>query len=186
MQFAYDECRQVLLRGLIDSLTANADSLRSIAGADASGINAVSFDILPWHRFVCLSFRSSADNYVTTDDGFKLDIRYSPADWKYYEFISNGTLDTVRDYTANAYPLSGGKTGQEALHLILLAAADALLDEQVANLLREYGLDATQRNDEIPWGGFEYLVLDEDRAFKANYCEFVLATRVTQRLLGTV
>ena len=92
----------------------------------------------------------------------------------------------MREYTASVYPRSGGTVGREALHIILLAAAEALLDEQVGHLLHECGLHETVKRDDVPWGGFEYVVLDEDKAFKANYCEFVLANRVAKRLLGRV
>jgi hypothetical protein len=38
----------------------------------------------------------------------------------------------------------------------------------------------------VQWGKFEYMVLDEDKAFKANYCEMLISNRVTKRLLGRV
>jgi hypothetical protein len=180
MEFDFDKCREVLHRGLIDALTANADAIRLLARNETAGINAMSYDLLPWHRFVGISFRLSSDVSPVSGNG-----RYTPANWKHYEFIGDGTLDTVREYTGDAYALSGTR-GQEYLHVILLAAAHALLDEQIAGLLQEYGIDACVRRDEIPWGGFEYLVLDDDKAFKANYCEFILANRVAKRLLGRI
>ncbi|WP_417389586.1 hypothetical protein [Gimesia sp.] len=187
MEYDFNQCRDVLYGGLIKSLGANADRLRSLAKNDSYGVNALSYDILPWHSFAALSFRATTDDYIMSHSGdYKLDIRYSPADWKYCEFIDNGTLDQVREYTASIYPQSGGTTGQEALHVILLAAADALLDDEIGRLLHEYGFDDTIRRDKVPWGGFEYVVLDVDKAFKANYCEIVLANRVANRLLGRV
>jgi hypothetical protein len=186
MAIDFEKCRDVLYSGLLDSLKVNAQAIRSLANAEGSEIDALSYEILPWHPVVSLSFRSSTDCYVMSHDGdYKINTRYSPPDWKYYQFITGGPLDAVSDYTAELYPLSGGTLGQEAHHVILLAAAHALLDEKIAALLQEYGLNATIRRDEIPWGGFEYLVIDEDKAFKANYCEFFLANRVADRLLGS-
>lgn len=185
MTFDFDKCRDVLFRAIIDSLEASADAVRGLASDESCKLDGFEFGIFPWHQSVQLSFRTADERY-SEYDGKQLDIRYSPAAWRHYDLIRHESLDNAGEFIGTVYPASGGKPGQEALHLILLAAADALLDERVALLLRGLGLNAKVRKEEVPWGGFEYMVLDEDQAFKANYCEIILANRVAKRLLGRV
>jgi hypothetical protein len=114
MEFDFDQCREILFSGLVDALEINEGAVRSF-GEDPNGtITGVSFDILPWHRFVALSFRTSSDDFVLLDQK-ELDVRYSPADWKHYEFIGDGSFDEVREYTGSVYPMSGGTAGQESM-----------------------------------------------------------------------
>lgn len=191
MSYDFDECRNILLECLVEALKANRDAIREITKDqnETGWIDAISYDVLPWHRFACVSFRNQNDYAFDTEANHCQQQRkqYSPADWKHYDFIDDATLEPVRKYTGDLWArASESDDGQEAQHVIQLAAAHALLDQRVANLLERFGLNAEPRRDQVPWGGFEYLVLDEDRAFKANYCEFVLSDRVTRRLLGRV
>ena len=57
----------------------------------------------------------------------------------------------------------------------------ALLDLRVANRLGEIGVNAPVYGDEFLRGGFEYMVFDPDETVRVNYCELVLANRVTAR-----
>lgn len=188
MTFDYDECRDVLHRALIASLDLASDRIRALAAAErmplkgkvGCPIDGVSYDILPWHRMVALSFRTWADEREEAR------FRYSPADWQHYEFVGDErTFDPAREYTYRVYEAAGDALPRhEVMHLIYLAAADALLDGDVAERLRSFGIDAPVVGDRLPKGKFEYIVLDEDRVIKANYCEILVANRVARRLLG--
>ncbi|HEV7281860.1 MAG TPA: hypothetical protein VGN57_16790 [Pirellulaceae bacterium] len=191
MQYYFDECRHILLECLIEALKSNREAIREITkNEDETGrIDAVSYDIFPWHRFACVSFRNEKDIAFDTEANYyqKRQIQYWPPDWKHYGFIGDANLEPVRNYTGDLWENADkSDEGQEAQHVIQLAAAHALLDQRVANLLERFGLYAEPRRDRIPWGGFEYVVRDGDQAFKANYCEFVLSDRVARRLLGRV
>lgn len=183
--FNYDESRGMIVRDLLHAIQDNAERIRLIAAADNNHVDGICFELAPWNRSFAISFRTSTDQFVASCDGTRIGIRYSPADWRHTDFIhSKGYFQGVSDFAARVYHMPGGEAGRESNHLILTVAADALLDEAVATCLQACGLNATIRNDEIPWGGFEYMVYDIDQALKANYCEIILANRVTKRLLG--
>jgi hypothetical protein len=68
-------------------------------------------------------------------------------------------------------------------HIIFLAGAEALLDPKVAELLRCFNIDAPTLQDRFISSSFQYIVVDPDQTLKSNYCDLVLANRVTKRLL---
>jgi hypothetical protein len=186
MTFDYDKCRDLLHRALIGSLESAGERVRALAAAeraphkweDVCGIDGVCNDVLPWHRMVGLSFR------IFEDERNEPRYRYSPADWKHYEFLGGeSTFDEAREYTHRVYEAAGDHR-KEVMHLVSLAAADALLDRGVAKRLQSFGISAPEVLDELPRGWFEYMVIDEDRVIKANYCEILIANRVARRLLG--
>jgi hypothetical protein len=114
-----------------------------------------------------------------------------PGGWRHSHFIEDintKELIPARDYTHGACSTAKaeGLGSQEVAHLIFLAAADALLDKSVSTFLQSVGINATERSDTLPRGYFQYIVIDEDGVIKANYCDIVLANRVTRRLLGRV
>jgi hypothetical protein len=131
---------------------------------------------------VALSFR------ICTDEQEGARFRYSPADWKHYHFLgAESSFDPAREFTRRVHEAAGGGHAQhEVMHLIYLAAAEALLDARIAHRLRSFGIDAPVLGDRLPGGPFEYMVLDEDRVFKANYCEILVANRLAARLGKTV
>ena len=182
MHYDYDTCRDVLLRSLTEALEQQADRIRELEArtrADGRALNGMSFDVLPWHPTITVSFRSSADSEQ---------FRYEPGDWQGYALIGPHNaakpLAPAMQIVGAAYVLAGDEVGQESNHLIQLAAADAILDPKVAQLLQECGVRASIITDSIPYGLFEFVVVDEDRVFRANYCEIVVAMRVARRLLG--
>jgi hypothetical protein len=150
---------------------------------DVCGIDGLCYDILPWHGIVALSFRVVEDERNEVPHRW---YRYSPADWKHYDFVGDETtFDAAREHTHRIYMAAGDpRRQQEVMHLISLAAADALLDPGVAHRLQSFGIAAPVVVDELPRGRFEYMVIDEDRVIKANYCEIVMANRIAKRLLG--
>jgi hypothetical protein len=136
---------------------------------------------------VTLSFRTSEDD--------KSEIRYSPPDWKGYQFIggvnSEKSIAPALDYVDQ---MSKGVSddpdrAQEMNHLIYLAAADALLDPSVAKLLQSCNAKASVIENQLPYrefAWFEYVVVDVDQVFKMNYCQLICANRVARRLVGKV
>src|SRR5262249_17140599 len=70
---------------------------------------------------------------------------------------------------------------REMAHMIFLAGAEALLDPSVAEALKELGIDAPVCRDDFMPRYFEYMVFDFDGTYPGNYCELVMANRVTAR-----
>jgi len=113
-----------------------------------------------------------------------------PNYWQHFEFVSSQScrseaLRHAAQVVTQLYESWDGQKLSEAAHIIFLAAAEALLDERVASLLQEFGVAAQIVNDELRGlrKGVEYMVFDSDKTISANYCEIVLANRVTSRLL---
>jgi hypothetical protein len=183
MDFNFDECRAVLHRSLMDALSEHSQAIRELNSAER--LMAISYDILPWDPYIGVAFRLESETGTDPPLG--------PADWQHSHFIEDldcPALHPARDYTQQLYTEIGGGGGtsaQEIAHLIYLAAADAILDESVATLLESAGVQAPFVGSSLPWGhSFTYMVLDEDKVIKANYCEIVVANRVAQRLLGRI
>lgn len=193
MNYDHDQCRDVLLRFLLDALTGHADLIRRFEAEHrtswCSGLSAISFDILPWQPFVSISFRTASDN----DPNFRH--RPNESTWKGYNLIgwqnAGEPLRSVEKYVHQLWTdvSSDPEKCQEVNHLIFLAAAESLLDPKVAELLQQCNLPASIITDQVPYsefGTFDYIVVDEDRVFDANYCELVCAMRVARRLLGRI
>jgi hypothetical protein len=191
MQFDYDHCRSLLCRSVNDAISEHAEEIRSLEAKYrkdwCGGLWGLSLDVLPWWPMVTLSFRTSEDD--------KSEIRYSPPDWKGYQFIggvnSEKSIAPALDYVDQ---MSKGVSddpdrAQEMNHLIYLAAADALLDPSVAKLLQSCNAKASVIENQLPYrefAWFEYVVVDVDQVFKMNYCQLICANRVARRLVGKV
>ena len=179
MQFDYDECREIFHRALLTALHEHRDAIRKLHATEA--IWAISYYIIPWQPYISIAFRlSSESNYPAS---------LVSADWKYFDFITDRksqALVSARDFAHEAYESvsDDSKRCQDVAHLIYLAAADALLDPSIATLLQSLGINALEIGDALPRGYFKYIVIDEDKVIKANYCDIVCANRVTRRLLG--
>lgn len=148
-----------------------------------SGLTALSFDILPWQPFIALSFRTASDD----DPKW----RYYPAEdtWTGFALIgcdnAEKAFEPAMEYVDEVF--AHAEDHQEANHLFYMAAAESLLDPAVAGLLQKCNVPAAVIQDQIPYrefGNLEYVVVDHDRVFNGNYCEFICAMRVTRRLLG--
>ena len=179
MNFPLKQCEAVFQAELGEALSANEDRVKEMVESEgASSMDGVSFDILPWHDFVCLSFRTNQD------EPDQIRYRYSPADWKHYEFVSE-PFSATRELVSKMYesPPNGLEAAQVA-HLIYVAAAEALMAPTVSSALRDCGLNAPDVMDKPNEANFEYVVIDEDRIVPANYCDVVLASRVTKRLMS--
>ncbi|MCE9545891.1 MAG: hypothetical protein K8T25_10290 [Planctomycetia bacterium] len=129
---------------------------------------------------VALSFRLNTDHEANSE------YRYSIADWKHYALLANEkAFNQAREYASRVYAAASSPgRARENAHLIYHAAAEALLNPRVARRLVALDIYApTYGKPDFPAGTFEYVVVDEDKAFRANYCDIVLAQRLTQRLL---
>jgi hypothetical protein len=147
-------------------------------------VSGLSFELYPWHQYLALSMR-------TTSELSMID-RYNPAEWKHFEFVRSDRCNSpefrnAAQVVSNYYEDESGEVcGKEFAHLMFTAAAHALLDPAVAELLRKFGVRAPTVIDEPVGSAFEYMVFDPDGTLKSNYCDIELATRYTARILATM
>ncbi len=181
MKFDFDKCRAFLHKSLMTVLQKHGTAIRGLH--ESEDIWALSFDIIPWQPFAALSFRAK--------DESQGDLRYDVGGWRHHEFlgdINEPLLKKVAEYSREivSYPDSDddeGTSSQEAAHLLYLATATALLESDVAMYLNSLGINAPNASNTLSSSYFEFIVFDEDKCLKANYCEIVRANRVTKRLL---
>jgi hypothetical protein len=189
MKFDFKECRALLLAAVLAELEACKSTILKIPGYEAGGsefrclVSAICLDIAPWHRGFDLALR---------DDDEKRDerIRNSVGDWKLYPLRGIDDPPTtpqrvaVEEFFEREYSgIKNPEVAREIAHLMFLAAAEALLDYSVTRMLRRYQIDAPYVDDTfLPHRCFEYIVTDSDTSIAANYCEIVIANRITQRL----
>jgi hypothetical protein len=184
MGFDFDECRVLILRGVIAALRsrgAEVEAIERAGGGHHPTVTGVALDLAPWHGGVGLALRLSSD---PRDDPR----RYRSVEWKHFNFVSQENCEAlvpVGAYIGKAYRSKGKRGCLDMAHLVFLAGAEALLDKKVTALLRAFGVEAPVVRDR-PLGGrqFDYVVVDPDGTIRGNYCELVVAMRVTQRLLG--
>jgi hypothetical protein len=175
MAFVFSQCRDLILHGILAGIRLRADDIARIAlEKQASG---VSLDLVPWHGAIGLSIRQRTEHGA--------DIRYCNVEWEYFDVVSNQTcpeLQQAADFIYEAYTSEDSNhAATEMAHMIFLAGAEALLDARVATAFSELGIDAPICGDNFMPRGLEYMVIDFDGTVRGNYCEFVLANRVTAR-----
>lgn len=184
----YDEMIVLLQEGLIEALEEAGPTIQALPCNEPGEIpiNAMSFDLYPWHEYIAISFRSHDQAY--TEEEFDI------AAWTYFELVR--TLDCkspkfkkASKHVCNAYQKGKFRLeGQASAHLIFLAAATALLSTPVIAKLREIGFVETtelpkEPNFESDWG-LLLIVKDWDATFSFNYCELVQANHIAALLLG--
>lgn len=162
-------------------------------------INGISFDLIPsaYQTYSAISLRQEADYQDMETYEVDESMRYSPADWEYYSIFESKSCKSVKFREASEFVFKLFEELYESVeeydgiqqdinHLILTAAAEALLQPSVAAKLAECGVLNAPTLDTEPEYAFEYIVMDEDRPFSFNFCDFVLAGRktaeVTQKL----
>jgi hypothetical protein len=185
-KFDFDQCRNLLLEAVIDSLRQRSEFVRSIEHtAIGSPVNGLALEVYPWHEQIVIALRLETDS--------KED-RYSPADWAHYAFANSSehdfpALQKANRYVSEAYKTGGEKSAKQAreiAHLTFLAAAEALLDQSVARELTSFGIEGPLLTDQFrPNLCFEYMVFDVDQSIVGNYCEIILANRITRRLIAS-
>lgn len=180
MAFDFSHGRSVLLQGILDALDDRADVIASIERIPHVDypVSGIALDMAPWHAGIGLALRLASE--------FEHNRRYNSAELAHFDLVSNTTfpgLQPAADFIDRALSSEGEEHSawRQMAHLIFLAGAEALLDARVALRLRELGVEAPVYGDEFMERGFEYMVFDPDRVVRANYCELVLANRVTAR-----
>jgi hypothetical protein len=180
MAFDFFPCRSVLLDGIVDALAFRASSIGAIKRVPnvEFPISGMALDMAPWHGGLGLSLRMVSE--------FEDERRYNSADWEYFDLVSNSTfpgLQPAADFIQQAYISEGEESpARHAMaHLLFLTGAEALLDARVARRLCEIGVNAPVYGNEFLRRPFEYMVFDPDGTVRVNYCELVLANRVTAR-----
>ena len=181
----YEICREAILIAIIDAIQERSDYIRAIERTPRGDVpvNGIALEIFPWHNFpLGLSLRLCADLS-------RGEFRYNSADWSHFEF-TNGcrspSIEVATSLITEIY-IQGKQSTYELTdmaHLTFMAGADALLNPSVAHLLNEFGIDAPEITNEFVPSPFEYIVVDSDKTIAANYCDIVLANRVTRRLFG--
>ena len=179
----YEACREALLTAIIDALQERADYIASIertANGDVP-VTGIALELFPWHSILELSLRLSSDFPLGKS-------RYDSADWPHFEFTKScqsPSIETAISLVTEVYDQGEQPNNDlcEMAHLTFMAGAEALLHPNVAHLLNEFGIDAPVLIDQFVSSPFQYIVTDGDETVEANYCDIVLAARVTQRLL---
>lgn len=182
MVIQFDRFKNVFRNEILKTLESSNDQIHKLVSDETierSGeckITGMSLDLLPWHGYAAISFRCWDD-----DSG----IVESPADWKYSAYIEDHQFAETKELIRTSWetPLSGC-THAEIAHLIFMAAAEALLDSAIGEKLREIGIDVTVETGQVPEGRLFFVVIDDDRQISANYCELVIANKLTDRLLA--
>jgi hypothetical protein len=140
-------------------------------------VTGISLDLVPWHRALGLSLRQLSE--------YKPEERYCNVEWAYFDVISHRKcrkLQQAADFVYEAYVSeNSNELAVEMAHMIFLAGAEALLDAKVAMALTKLGIDAPICGDCFMQRPFEYMVFEFDGYFPGNYCDLVLANRVTAR-----
>jgi hypothetical protein len=196
MKVSIRTLKKVILDAIQAGLEQVAPKLRALEHID-SEIDGISLDLVPWSDVepFALSFRNSEItrriNLAGADA--ELDARYNSAEWKYFQIVSSlqnksapikKAAKVIHGFYEDAENNRMKLT--EAAHLIFLAGADALLDKTVTKRLEALGFeDLPAKGREFLDGhSFEYVVIDPDGTVAANYCEIVIANRVTERILS--
>ncbi len=178
-----DNCREAILAAIIDALHERADYIASIERTPRGDIpvTGLALELFPWHKSLGLSLRLSSD----FPQG---EFRYDSADWPHFAFTDgckSPSIEAAVSLVTEIYEQGNQPDNEltEMAHLTFMAGAEALLHPSVARLLNECGIDAPDITDHFVSSPFQYIVTDVDQTVKANYCDIVLAGRVTQRLL---
>jgi hypothetical protein len=175
MAFHFSRCRDLILQGILAGIRSSADKIASIAKVEV--VTGISLDLVPWHGALGISIRRSTE--------CSEDVRYCNVEWAYFDVVSNDTCAEFQqavDFIHGAYTSENSNhLAREMAHLIFLAGAEALLDPQVALAFSELGIKAPVCGADFMPRPFEYMVFDFDETVPGNYCELVLANRVTAR-----
>jgi hypothetical protein len=182
MPFPFEKCRTVLCDGALAALEQGAGYILGLERAAQGNIpvNGLAFDLAPWHEGIGMSLRVAHPVGEYGDNS---------ADWQHADFVSSDTCPPLAAAASviNAAYYSRGEDSSvcmEMAHLIFLAGAEALLDARIARQLQKLDVNAPLVEDGFSTYCRFYMVFDPDETVKANYCEIVLANRVTARLLA--
>ena len=171
--------RRVFVDAILSMLKDRSDYINNIerTGRGEIPITGISLDVTPWHKEFGLSLR-------LTEEFPSGECRLNSASWKHFDFTSDSTVKEKTEalkFIEQNYE-SNGLNGQDSAHLIFVAGAEALLDPQVSELLNKFSIKAPVISNESVGHFFEFIVCDPDETISGNYCEIVIANRITNRL----
>lgn len=145
-------------------------------------ISGMSLDLHIEHGYAAVSLRTDDEKWEDTHIG----------DWQHAQFLSSlhDAPDTAMSRLAAVVSQLYSEVGKDDVygladrrHMLYLVAAEAVLNEEVAIVLNEYGIEAPVFGEELGSAPFAFFVYDADGVLTANYCDFVRAHRVTARVL---
>jgi len=176
-------------QALLELFTLHKDELIKLAKLD-DWVDGISFEMIPnaYQNYSAISFRQGNDykNYES--------LKYSPADWVHYSLLDYKTSKSekfkeVSEFIFQLYEEIENKTEKydklqmDINHLIFIAVAEAVLQPTVAEKLREFGFHASVITNTPDSYTFEYIVSDADKHFNFNYCDLIVANRMTNEVL---
>ena len=145
-------------------------------------ISGLSLDLHIQHGYVAVSLRTDDEKWEDTHIG----------DWKHAQFLSSLDDDPETEMACLAdimntlyaeVPEDDVYAQLDRRHMLYLVAAEAVLDEKVAEVLNDYGIEALVFGDAVGSTPFLFFVYDADGSLSTNYCDIVRAHRITARVL---
>lgn len=181
MQDLIDNLAASFREALIRTLRAAAPHFANWPATPRGGPNlsGLSLDLFIQHGYVQISMRLSEERQLGGDIGA----------WANQGYLSslNGPCDEELGPMVELierFMASGEGSEEDLRHLLFVAAAEALLDAEVAAVLRTFGISAPSFGSSLGGAPFYYYVMDPDEALRMNYCDLVRANRVTARVLA--
>lgn len=145
-------------------------------------ISGMSLDLHIQHGYVAVSLRTEEEKWEDTHIG----------DWEHAQFLSSlhdepetemARLAEIMNGLYAEIPEDDAYAQLDRRHMLYLVAAEAILDEKVAKVLSDYGIEAPVFGDALGSAPFSFFVYDADGMLTMNYCDIVRAHRVTARIL---
>lgn len=177
-----EKCKTAINTAIVDALNDCSDYIGQIerTGSGDLPVTGIALELFPWHTSLGLSLR-------TNNDFPAGESRYDSADWEHFDF-ANGcdlpSIDNAIKLVSELYEMGRGDALKltETAHLAFVAGAEALLQPSVCDTLNKLEIRAPKLSESFVSSPFQYIVMDGDETVKSNYCDIVLANRVTQRL----
>lgn len=177
-----EKCKSAISFAIVDALNDRVDYIAEIerTGRGELPISGIALELFPWHSSLGLSLRSIND-FPTGES------QYDSADWEHFDFTNECDLPSIDNairLVSELYEMGRGDKFDlaEMAHLTFIVGAEALMQPDVCDTLNNLGIRAPRLSDRFVSSPFQYIVMDGDETVKSNYCDIVLANRVTQRL----
>jgi|GEM_PF-4934976 len=155
----YDETVSGLRAAIIASLKKSLPLIQEIGKhpRGVSRIDGIAVCLLPFEDFFALYFR-------TDKDAKKNDF----GDWlQPPQAIDSPILATVTEEYNNH------EDGEQYMLKLNTAIADALLCEEVVEIVKGYGMAEYFKLDQLGGNPFDFVVLDMDECIRANFCDVI-------------
>jgi hypothetical protein len=182
-------------QAMLELFDLHKEELTKLSKSD-DWVDGISYDIIPstYQTYSGVSFRTRSD-YKDSETGVpNLSLKNSPGDWKYYDILEYRTSKSEKFKQVSEYIFQlfediynrsedyDAKQG-DINHLIYLAVAEAVLQPSLALKLRELGFRASVVTDYPDTYTFDYMVTDVDETFRFNFCDLVVANRMTKAVI---